>query len=427
MSRAETRLRVFGCKTYDGETAMTERRKLDSKFAPPPVARTTREVASPPRSGISLKQMLFAASGFMAVLILVLASILVRGALIDRANAKRINEINAVGDQLLASARHWAVERGTTFAALNSSEPAGSNAINSIRENRAKGDETYRQAIEAITKKLALPGLETQISDSHGKFDALLALRARVDAALAVTEDRRDPEVAKAFMPAATGNIMSATAVRGGASRQATELDGMIAALLEIKHFAWVAGEFAGRERARINAAIAGGEMLDAATLALLHGNRGQVDLAWGRVKAQVGAASTPAALKTAVAEAEQKFFRDFEPVRAEGFKAGQSDGKYPVTADRWFAAASDAINSILRVVDVGSDTAEAYAHEIDENATHDLLLDGSLMILGILVAVGTFWITSARVVRLIVGMTGTMTALARGRQGGRGAVARPA
>ncbi len=88
----------------------------------------------------------------------------------------------------------------------------------------------------------------------------LASLRRRVDRVLAGSPD---PDLATSWFPAATGVIAREQAlfdaVRAGI---AGSLPGALHHGLDIKRALWDASEFAGRERGRLNAAIAGRQVL---------------------------------------------------------------------------------------------------------------------------------------------------------------------
>jgi len=392
----------------------SNRTKADTFGAPPVVHNLARPV-SKAGTGLSLKLVLLALNAIMVTLIVGLAGFLVSEAVDDRTTAARIAEINESSDALLISARHWAVERGTSVAALNGQDPADAQTAATIRDRRDKADSAYRAAVATIAGKFMAPGVDEALRKSKANMEALVALRAKIDEALKLAKDARDPEVAKTVAPTITSNIMVSQTLRNIVTREAADSEGLVAALSEIKHFAWIAAEYAGRERAQIGAAIAAEEPIEGARISTLMNLRGQVDAAWARVKDQVAVESTPAPLRTAVADADQAFLVEFERVRNAVYQAGQSGNGYPLGAKDWIAAATKGIDAVLKVGDVAGEVTRAYTVQVGGNALTHLTVNSALMLLGLVIAGASFWYTSARVARPLVEMTDAMSTLSDG------------
>jgi methyl-accepting chemotaxis protein len=394
---------------------MSTKRSSAEKYCAPPIVHDLARSAETTRSGLSLKQVLLSLNAMMVVLIVGLAGFLLYEAVEERTTGARIAEINANADALIASARHWAVERGVTNAALGAADPVDAQTKATIKDRRDKADQAYRRATDAIAAGLHVEGIGETVRKSQSSFEALVALRQRVDAQLALAKDRRELDVIRAWVPTSTANLMASQTIRNVLSREATDKEGLVAALSEIKHFAWVAAEYAGRERAQISAVISTGDPLQGPRLSLLMNLRGYVESSWARVNDQVSAQSTPVELRKVVEEANQTFFVEFERVRASVYHAGELGQAYTLDAKEWLAAATKGVDALLRVGDVAGEATKAYTEEIGGNALTHVAVNGAVMLLGLFIAAWSFWFTSARVARPLVQMTETMSTLADG------------
>src|SRR5690606_25324546 len=83
-----------------------------------------------------------------------------------------------------------------------------------------------------------------------------------------------------------------------------------------LRHFAWTAAEQASHERGLIGAALSSGGNMDPAALEQLAVHRGEVELAWAAVLNLAGMPEMPAAIRSAVAAADEAYFKSFAPRR---------------------------------------------------------------------------------------------------------------
>ena len=316
-------------------------------IAPPPVAGAGPKAA---KKGISLKQTLFAMNGVLGILLVGIAGFLLYGAQRDQHNAAVIEEIDIVANKFLASAGNWAVERGVTFANLQAPQPASADVFATIQGRRAKGDATFKAGLAAMAHIDNFHGKAELISETKALHDKAVAMRTAAENALRQPLAQRDKEVLKNWVPTMTRLIVKSQELRGAISRQAGELNGHVANLLAIKHFSWVMAEFAGRERAVMGGLVTKSAHLGGAKLNMLSRFRGELELAWDRLRNLGHAGSTPKEIKDAIEVAKTGFFEEFEGVRKSVYAAGENSARYPMQSGEWIGAATKAINSLLEL-----------------------------------------------------------------------------
>lgn len=139
-----------------------------------------------------------------------------------------------------------------------------------------------------------------------------------------------------------------------------TDLMRRMAMLTDLKDFAWVMSEFAGRERATVGARLGAGSALTAQDKVLLSQFRGRVDLAWGKLLAARDQNMLPPEVVAAVRGVESEFFGTFGPIRDTVFAAAAAAAPAPMSAQEWIGHSTRAIDTVLALSrEVGRHTDE--------------------------------------------------------------------
>ncbi|WP_167350046.1 methyl-accepting chemotaxis protein [Methylobacterium platani] len=242
-------------------------------------------------------------------------------------------------DGLGAAAVSLAAERGLTNGWL--ARPPAEAERPALTRLREEGDRRLDAALAALRP-------EEAVSRARDALDAgrrdLASLRQRVDRVLAGSAD---PDLAAAWFPAATAVIVREQAlfdaVRAGISGS---VPGTIHHGLDVKRALWDAGEFAGRERGRLNAAIAGRQPLAVEQVRAIASLAGRVEAAMAQARASGPALG--AEVRDALAAVARRL-EAFEATRAAVVRAGSAREPYPVTAEEWFRQASEVIAEVDR------------------------------------------------------------------------------
>jgi methyl-accepting chemotaxis protein len=322
---------------------------------------------------------------------------------------------NAITDLLIASGGNWAVERGVTFSALNADQAVMAKVRGVIDGRRAKADKAYQDAAARIANGSEFTGKEKLLRAVKSAFDKAVALRRQADAELGKPKARRNPSVAKQWLPTLSGLILKSQDLRVVATRAAGEADPRVATLMAIKHNAWFTAEYAGRERAMVAGVISANAKMNAQQISKLATLRGRVESGWEAIRQYASADSVPASVRRAVGNAQSTYFGDFQKTRQSAYGAGTNSATYGLSTKQWIAAATTAINSLLNVGLVAGTSTKQFAADLENKAFMSMMFSAMLMAVGIGIAVLTFWITGGRVVRPIGQMTGVMLKLADG------------
>ncbi|HYE53111.1 MAG TPA: methyl-accepting chemotaxis protein [Azospirillaceae bacterium] len=328
-----------------------------------------------------------------------------------RREAEAGRHANPAATALLDAAGAWALERGRTNAALGAAEPASPAVLAAIAEQRRRADAALASALAdrtALPRTEEIDRLAAAVQDAHG---AVVRMRSAADAALALPPAGRDPALA-AWVPTVTALIETSQRLRLEVSRAGNRSNVTAAELEEIRHFAWVMSEYAGRERALVGAAVAAGRPLSVEQLQMLATNRGRVDLAWESLRPL---AEREPDLRAPLAQVASAFMTEFQAVRAGILAAAAQGQPYGMSADLWIASSTKGIDTILALQGAASAALDrALAHSSHE-ALLILTIEGVFLALTVLTSVAAILIVRSRFAGPMSAMTELMRRLAGG------------
>ncbi len=334
----------------------------------------------------------------------------------DRAVALDERETTQIANLLLRAGGQWAVERGATAGALAAADPAPTETRDAITARREKADAAFEQAraaLAAVTRPAAAPALARALA----AYTVLQNCRREVDLALARPLAERGEAVRKAWFPTITAAIEASQELRQTAKSVDDHAQSELTALDQAKHFVWVMSEYAGRERAQINAVLASGKPLSPPQLAVLGGFRGRVDLGWEQLQGflRLYGDDFPA-ITAAAATVEATFLGRFQQTRDAVYSAGTANQPYPVDGPEWMAQATAAIDSILALNDAITGAALIKADQTALESSRRLVLTLAIMAATFGVGALSFLTIRGRITRPITDMTAAMERLANGQ-----------
>ena len=366
------------------------------------------------RRSLSLRAGLMLIVGGLAALVVGAAAFQIAGAARDRAVAQQAAEANATADLLTAAAASWARERGRSGAALGAGEPATEAVRAALAEDRRAADLAFATAADALPAGNAT-ALGGGLAEAEAAHRALTLIRRRVDDALARRAAERGDRIAQEASDATTAAIEAAQRLKLASQVAAETAEARLIELQNLKHFAWVMAEFAGRERAALAGLIARGQPMPPELAARIDAFRGRVELSRELIAAHAAKPGAPAAVRDAQLAAEEAYFRRFEPLRVAVHDAGLAGTAYPVTAAEWLASATEAIDTLLRLGEAAGSAASALAQEKAGAARNRLLIAGGLGLVGLALGAGAVAVVLRRVSRPLSQLTEAMTTLAAG------------
>jgi methyl-accepting chemotaxis protein len=350
----------------------------------------------------------------LAVLLLAVAGQSAFEAVGRRAEAEAFVKVNATAQLMLTSAGEWAIERGLTNAAMKAQAAAPTSTRDDIGKHRAAGDTAFADALGRLSAIPEMRAAQQAITDASGAMTQLQALRAKIDADLAKPMGDRQADVAAGVLPTLTTLIEKTNRLRLTLETLTRPPAAQLVQLTNLRHLAGEMAEHAGRERARLGAAVTARQKISDADMRVISEGRGHVDLAWDSISILRARADTPRSLVDAIETVEKQYFADYGELRKSVLAAGAT-GDYPVDGKQYFDRVTTGINAILGLArEMGAVADRSTADEAAASLTR-MIVAALVLLAGLLLAAVSFWIALARIVKPLTGITAGMERLAAG------------
>ena len=335
-------------------------------------------------------------------------------AVMRRDEAVAFVKVNDTASLLLTSAGEWAIERGLSNAALKAKDAAAGTTRDEIANHRASGDEALQKALARMP---AIPEMRdgTQaIANAEKAFAGIRDLRLRVDDALTKSANDRPTEVVDGLAPAITDLIAKTGELRLTLETLTRPPAAQLVQIANLRYLAAEMAEYAGRERARLAAAVGARQPLSEADYRILSEGRGHINLGWNAISVLRARPDAPKDVVAAIDTVEKAYFGDYDALRKKILESGNT-GAYPIDGKAYFDRATAAINTMLQLARQMGEVSQTTAAREKAGSTTRLMVSSLLLIAGLALAGVSFWITHARIVKPIGRMTASMARLAGG------------
>ncbi|MEM7620132.1 MAG: methyl-accepting chemotaxis protein [Pseudomonadota bacterium] len=315
---------------------------------------------------------------------------------------------------LLKAANHWAVERGASNYALNTTNIPSQSVKNIVIENRLAGNSAYLEALKQIDD-YQFPQKNSLLTKVKKHYSAIEKLRTQVDTNFKKNQIQRDPKLTKVLINEMSKMIMISQNLRYALVKKEALINPRLGLKSNLQHFAWILSEFAGRERAIIGGVISANLGLDESNVQTLSHYRGKVELAWTMIqKLNDGSYAN---FETALTKVDQTFFGPYEKLRQSVYSAGTDAETYPVNADKWFETSTTAIDSVLNFQNVITQEINAYAETLLAYSNRKLQFNAFVLLACLVIVAFTYYIVLYRVLRPLHNMTVAMGRMAEGKK----------
>ena len=309
------------------------------------------------------------------------------------------------------------MERLATNNGLQAAAPADSAVLAEIEKRRKAVKENFDAGL-VILKQRDFPNKQMLMQGLDSALQKANDYRNQADAALKVPRDQRDENLRKTFIPVITDSVNAALKVWFSALYSTAKADPQLARLASIKEIGWRMRDTAGFERSNIASTIAAGTPLAADRVAANAEIRSRVDLLWQQLQNLTQDADTHPAIRDAMRQAQEQYFKNFRTLNDEMRKLGESGGKYPVTAPQFVETTTPQLGTLLGVLYAAGTASEAHTKAAIDRSVREMGFIFGLMALGIAIAIGCSWAMIVRVVRPLRQMQGAMMKLADGDLG---------
>ncbi len=355
---------------------------------------------------MSIRMLLYSVVALFSAMLLMSALREARSELAVHRLAVTAQSDNATADLLYEAAANLARERGRTKTALSEEAPAGPAILAAITLARTTADAAIDTAIRRIGHAAA--------SDLEQAHKLVLASRLHTDRQFALPKSQREVTLVSTPTTGLTALIEASQSLRLQQTSAPEGFDAQLLELQELRHFAWVMSEFAGRERAMFGWFIVSRKPLTAAAQEDLAGFRGHVEAAWPVLAAYADRPGTQSSVKQAAARVRNNFLGTFQRVREAVHVAG-ADGNYPVDAEAWRVAATSGIDDILAFSNELSRLSSTLASAHQTASLVGTAVSVGVTVLALLLAAGAAAIIRHRVVIPLGRLTTCVKRLAGG------------
>ncbi len=333
------------------------------------------------------------------------------------AQAIAVAERNALSDKLIEAAAAWARERGQANAVLNAPEPATAAQLQAIEATRKAADAAFAAALGGLQRpEISFPDKQPLLATAEEQRKAFADLRRRVDAAAAKPREQREGETVAAWVPTITKMIEVSRDIRMAAELKSNSGEARLAALSDLKHFAWIMGEFAGRERALIAGAVASGQPMSAGLVDQIGQAHGSAMRAWVQIDAATRWHLADPELRRRAETVRAAYLEEITALRHSILKASEEGKPYPLTAQAWFEQASRAVNTMLAVGEAASQTSSALSAQVEAESDRQFAVSMAIVVVALALALTAVWLASIRIAGAISSMVRVMTGFAAGQ-----------
>ena len=360
---------------------------------------------------MTIRLQLLSLIGFLSLLLIALCCYRSFEAYLRLQDARAASTINDVSNDLLVAAGAWAVERGTTNTVLGAPAALTDAQANTIAEQRRLADDAASRAL-AYARSRDSAKLTALLRATEEARERLSTLRRRADAVLANRSLGEDQALRTEWFAGVSGLIERSQGLRQAIESELPSTDPRVVAGFSLKQGAYLASEYAGRERGFLAGAIAASRPLTAADFITVGTNRGQVEAGWSSVRARRQLHSP--AVQAAIDQAEQLYFQEFQALRQEVLAAA-GDGKYRVAAPDWFARASTGIGKILETQSALRDELSLVLSDQSSEAARAAAINGAMVLIALLLFLLSMSVVLRSVLAPLKRMTDVMARLTQG------------
>ncbi len=327
--------------------------------------------------------------------------------------AETVAKQNAAANALIAGVYEILIERQYVNNALKAATPASPEDIANIEKRRAAAM-TRIQAAYADLKQQDFSGKADAIAAFEKSLEQATLYRRNSDAAIRQDKAVRDAETVKNSYAVLSSFVRTTQQLWNGVLRNASQLDPEVGRLGTIKVLAWNMRETAGQERAALSESMTAKTPLSVDTLARIKTIRAQVAQMWMLLQVNLRQ-DEPAALMKGLQSIKDGYFAKFQPLAERMRQASVESAAYPLALPAWIETSTNLLATILDVMYGADEASERYTADLRQAAMNRLVLNGSLLALGILLLVGAAVFSVLTVARPLQALAPPLTALAEG------------
>lgn len=361
----------------------------------------------------SIGTLLTAVTVVLAVLLVSIFAFWAKDAADRHRQAAHIRSVVTLKRAMLAPRDALRTELGLERAIFGGPQAADDTLMRDVRRLQAKTRTSLAssiQLLEANSAGSARAGL-TGIRKARDAYEAMLP---KVTRALAVPGAARPPGLELQWSGVIDDLSGAIDSQSEALSRELINADSFINEMLKINDIAWQARSKAGIDRRYIATALLKGPA-GWVGMEKLERIGGEIDALWAVIRHDVELPFMPPVLKTAMAQAQTKYFGEWQGIRA-GIIARLADGETPPISRMGLLALSNpGLDSLTAISRLTLNLTETHARIQERDASNTFALAIGLMLLSVGLAGFAALYVSRRVVQPLHGITGAMAKVVEG------------
>lgn len=382
---------------YDALRVVTEDRKGDLKMK------------------FSVRNILVGVFAIFSVAVMGLMGNQLLGEIAVQQNSKRLSNLAELDKSLFDALLGMRGERGGFASAIKLEIADMSSTRKNIDDGRRDLDAAFGN-VKSFADRAEPASLKATLLPIFQKYDAWLALRQPVDAALAKAVQDRDPALGKTVLAAADQMLVDLEKAAYQVEAAITARDPAMTAFTQLRSLAWTSRTQLGTANSTLVGAVIAKQPLSSEKLAEIAVQDARVTLAWNVISQIVASDATPQSIRTLHKVAEDTYFSGaYAEQKAALIKASQAGQAFIMNVDDWRKPAAPAQASVAEIASASLKEMAAVTASRVDGATRFIFIYGAATLVALVLSVIGFTTIIFRIANPITQLTGTMRKLAAG------------
>ncbi len=354
-----------------------------------------------------------------AGLTIVIALLATRDLVSDAQRVTRAHQLRdaiTLSDRLFVVAENVATERDLALSMLHASDADTLAALQPrLEDSRGLADSSMRAAFEALNR-YKLPQLDASHHQLEVSYEAVRALRPRIDRALTLPRRQRDLALAGQWERATGQLVANADNLWTAFIRPFTDFDAVATQHLRYRHFLRTITDYNGRERSIIGQILSeNSDPTLTQTSDLLRG-QGVLDSSWQSALLVAQQSDLYPAVSRYFSDASSQYATLHDMTREMFDVPGaHHGGVYPISADLWFELSGQAADSLAALREASRRATYAYLDRLISNSERAIAVQAAIFLVALLLCAGSFWVIIVWAIRPINQIVDALTKATKG------------
>jgi methyl-accepting chemotaxis protein len=333
----------------------------------------------------------------------------------DYVTQSHVNELATLDEGLFRTLLNFRNERGDSVSALKLDPSENAATVGSLAKNRAAVDEAMAK-VKASANIVEDGDIRATLSQLFSAFDRFTAVRAEVDTAIAKPVANRDEALQQSVMDVGQQFLTALETASNSAESEIRAYDPNQTPLTQIRAMAWSTRAIGGAAVLAVNTALAGDGKLTPEQSAQIDANLATMAFAWKATETLADHEHTPAAIKAAVAEANNGYFNpEFTSLLNSTIQALKDGQPTQLKLDDWRPMVTGKLKLIANVAAEAVSTLTSSSEQRRAAALMATILCAIAFVAILGICAVTISVILFRVTGPIAALTRCMTALANG------------